>query len=303
MNKVILKYIPYNNFFNVLLFFRSNKIKNLKFKHNYIIPLKLYIDNMIGGSDYNLNIKINGTEYMVHVDEYDDLGSDERKIINLIKIKAKKNNDEYNENDHCGILIIDNDMKISAIQSVSNYTDCIKYLDDKEFKIGDILTQIMIILSYKNKMKQINLTDNSYFLCNNITIPLIHVRTMTMGEPFYCKYGFRPIDEYDIWKKNKEIFLTYPHITKNNILKFLMYKKFDKSNENDKKMLKYINKIIIPRLKENNIVSELLINIINDNSHESCYLLVKIHMKIYIFLGYELYFYKNFNLNLKDIKL
>jgi hypothetical protein len=259
---------------------------------------------MIGGSDYNLNIKINGTKYIVHVDEYDDLGSEERKIINLIKIKAtKNNNDEYDENDHCGVLIIDNNMKISAIQSVSNYTDCIKCLDNKEFKIGDILTQIMIILSYKNKMKQINLTDNSYFLCNNITIPLIHLRTMTRGEPFYCKYGFRPIDEYEIWKKNKEIFLTNPHISKNDILKFLMYKKFDKSNEDDKKILRYINKIIIPRLKENNIVSELLISIINDNSHESCHLLVKIHMKIYMFLGYELYFYKNFNLNLKDIKL
>jgi len=53
--------------------------------------------------------------------------------------------------------------KKSTIQSLNDHTDCVKCLtntQDISFKTGDILTQIIIILSYKNKLKSIELTDN-----------------------------------------------------------------------------------------------------------------------------------------------
>ena len=87
---------------------------------------------------------------MIKNDEY-------KKIINFIKFNAIKNvKNDYNENDHCGVLIIDKEKNTSTIQSLTNYTDCVKCLsnDNLSFKIGDVLTQIMIIISIKNNLKK-----------------------------------------------------------------------------------------------------------------------------------------------------
>ena len=46
----------------------------------------------------------------------------------------KDKNKDYKQNDHCGVMIIDTEKNISTIQSVNNYTNCVKYLStDKVF--------------------------------------------------------------------------------------------------------------------------------------------------------------------------
>jgi hypothetical protein len=64
----------------------------------------------------------------------------------------------------------------------------VKCLSDSKtsFKIGDILTQIMIIISIKNNLKYIELIDNSYLMCENSKLFLVHLRTMTKIKTQKC---------------------------------------------------------------------------------------------------------------------
>lgn len=116
-------------------------------------------------------------------------------MINFVKINSLLNkNNEYVEADHCGILIIDEDKKDATIQSINNYKDCLICTTNKgEFKIGEILMQIMIGICANNNVEKIGLTDNSYLECANEKIPLIYLRTLTKGMPYYSKFGFPPL--------------------------------------------------------------------------------------------------------------
>ena len=208
------------------------------------------------------------------------------------------------------------------------------------YKIGDILVQVMIYMSINRGMKKIKLHDNSNYKCNGHNLSLIILRTMTHGKPLYSKYGFLPLNhnkdnnneykknELQIYEDNKKLFKSQPKMTKNELLEIIYYTKFDKNK--DKIMLYYINNIIIPRLKENNIISEFLNNIINDfliyqeqmkkysklNKNElskikddilylssACELLDNILMVIYLKCGYYKYIEKTFELNLENNKI
>ena len=93
--------------------------------------------------------------------------------------------------------------------------------------------------------------------------------------------------EKEIFKENKKIFKEKPIITKKELIKILNYKKFNKTYDN--KILNYINNVIIPRLTENNAVSEFINNIINDKTNEGCSILYNIYMDIYKKIGYSKY--------------
>lgn len=153
-------------------------------------------------------------------------------------------------------------------------------------------------MSIKNNLKYIELIDNSYLLCKNSKLSLIHLRIMTKGTPFYYKYGFVPEYEKDIFEHNKNIYKQQKTLTKEEIIKYLYYRNFN--NTEDVKILNYINKILIPRLKPINLASDFINSIINDKSIVSCSLLYNIYMKIYEDLGYYKYENKKFILDLKN---
>ena len=117
--------------------------------------------------------------------------------------------------------------------------------------------------------------------------------------PYYLKYGFIPIDEeeQDILKINKQKFLNDPKLTKEKFINYFMYRDFDE--EKDKKMLNYINSMLIPRLKENNLISNIIKSMIKDKNKESCKLLYHIYMRIYYDVKYIEYTNKGFELDLK----
>ena len=311
------KYIPEKHMFDTIEFFKENKINVLHFYS--VKTLKLKFNNKIlngGNNDDSKIIKINlrNDKYKARIYEYDD---DNLKIINFIKIHSIINdNNEFDENNHCGILIIDNDRKEATIQSINNYTDCIKCINSHEkFKIGEVLIQIMIGICVNRDIKKLGLTDNSYLECGNEKIPLIYLRTITKGIPYYSKFGFYPINhnkfdkngknELKIYNNNKITFDNNPTISRDRFIKILFYKKFDKND--DKIMLNYINNKLIPLLKDDNIVVSKFINkIVNDHKNEeSCDILHNILFKVYEKCGYEKYKYKYFEMNidkkLKDI--
>jgi hypothetical protein len=195
-------------------------------------------------------------------------------------------------------------------------------------------------MSINKGMKKIKLHDNSNYKCERYNIPLIILRTMTHGKPFYSKYGFLPLNhnnkneneykknEIQIYEDNNNLFKTQPKMTKNELLQIINYTKFDKNK--DKYMLYYIYNIIIPRLnEENNIISDFLNNILNDSLiykkqidkysksnkiklseikddilclSSACELLDNILAYIYINCGYYKYTEKTFELNLVNNK-
>ncbi len=199
----------------------------------------------------------------------------------------------------------------------------------------------MIYISINKGMGKMRLHDNSNYNCNGHDIPLINLRTMTHGKPYYSKFGFLPLnhnenndyeykkDELQIYLDNKQLFNSQPKMTKNELLQLIQYTNFDKNK--DKNMIYYINNVVVPRLTEkNNIISEFLNSLIEDflmykkkikeiyklNKNEqskikdkilylssSCELLDNILINIYLKCGYYKYTKKTFELNLEDLKL
>jgi hypothetical protein len=158
----------------------------------------------------------------------------------------------------------------------------------------------MIIISMKRNIKEIQLTDNSYLQCGDFKIPLIYLRTITYGMPYYSKYGFIPKNKYNktVFERNIENYKKDKILTKNEFIKYFMFRNFDNKIKFENKILKYINEILIPRLKSTNSVKQILKSIVNDKCKEGCYLLYNIYMRIYEDIGYITYNKKKFILDL-----
>src|SRR3990167_6274887 len=93
-------------------------------------------------------------------------------------------------------------------------------------------------------------------------------------------------NNYDKYKKN-------PTIKKSDFINILNYKKFDKIT--DKKMIDYIDNIIIPSLKDENIsMSEFVCELLQNKKKISFILLYHILMVIYDKCCYDTYKYKYF---------
>ena len=307
----VKKYIPKKHIFDIINFFKEHKINfNLKNFISYkTLKLKIHNEILYGGNDDSKKIKINlrNNKYEARIYEYND---GYLKTINFIKVHSifNDNIDDFNEDDSCGILIIDKENN-AVIQSINNYTDCLKCINSKEkIKIGEVLIQIMIGICVYKDVDKVQLTDNSYLECGNEKIPLIYLRTLTKGEPYYIKFGFLPINhnkkgdrikneyyknELQIYKDNIDIFNNKPIIKRNKLIKILNYKKFDEIK--DKNMIEYVNNIIIPSLNDENIlISKFVSDLIKDKKKISCYLLNYILMNIYNKCGYNRYKYKYF---------
>jgi hypothetical protein len=160
------------------------------------------------------------------------------------------------------------------------------------------------ICVYKN-VNKIELKDNSYLECGNEKIPLIYLRTITHGRPYYTKFDFLPVNhnkknedkyhknEIQIYYDNIKLFKTDPKINVDKLIKILNYKKFD--NVKDKNMIDYINNDILHNLKDENIsIRNFVGNLIKNKKKMSCYLLKHILMILYDKCGYVDYKYKTF---------
>ena len=324
------KYIPNRHMFDIMEYFKEKKVSfNFNnFKSSKTLKLKIYTqgikqslisgahqkneniflgcnENLYGGKNEskNINISLRNDKYQAKIYEYDD---GYYKSISFVKINSifNDNNDDYNENDICGVILIDKNNN-ADINSIVNYQDCIKCFENKTFKIGEVLIQIMIgICVYKN-VNKIELIDNSYLECGNEKIPLIYLRTITHGKPYYTKFNFYPINhnkkneneyyknEIQIYYDNIEIFKTNPKINKKKLIKILNYKKFD--DVKDKNMIDYINDDIIPNLKDENIsISNFVSNLIKKKKKITCHLLKNILMPLYYKGEYNEYKYKKF---------
>ena len=287
-----------NNVYSVQQTFKENKISDLKYKNSYNDYFQLYIQK---GGDEIRDIKISPNRYKFRVDEYT---TSTDKIFALIKMDAIYNDkkEDFEEDDYCGYMIIDETNKQATVQSLSNYKKCIECIEKNvNYKIGDILMQIMLIVAKKKDIEIITITDNSQITCNGYKLQLIYFRVLTQGKPLYTKYGFVPIDKKDFDKcdKNHTTFYTYPTISKIRILKMIL-KYCDKKNIDV--FNAYINKLYGDKDKLS--ISDLFNKIIKD-SHNNillCELIYNIYMQVYDYANYKKLDNNGFYLNLNTVK-
>ena len=281
-HRVLRKYIKDDT----LNYFTNLYLKSLNIHLLYYRKTKKYFftleNNQIGGD--KKYVTINKNRYEFELDIYDDnIDKDnKRKQITIVNLE--------NEGIDCGIIIVDKQTNEGNIQNVSNYKSCFKCIEqNNNYKVGDIIMQILIALGKQMKLKKLSLEDTSMLTCNKIRIPLISLRTITYGEPYYCKFGFRPVNkgEIKVYNYNKKLFNTNPTIKKDDLIKIIL------NLEVDKKTIKYFYSNII-KISNDDIVIKDFFNILIDktiknSNNEYCKFLNQVHHIIYNKIGYKLY--------------
>ena len=213
--------IPYINLFKLHKIYKKNI--NLmggnpkeKKEIDYDEEFNKEYDNNTG----KFNIEINNDKYYYRVERYSTnegtkFEDKKFKFIDFITIK-----DKYKGVVDCGSISIDVKNKTATITSLGNDSKCLKSKNNIKFKYGDIMYQIMLYICKKEKIKKLEITDNSNRKCGDINLSLDYLKTLTHGYPHYHKYGFKFKYDKDnkILIENKNNYNNDPKITKNKLL-------------------------------------------------------------------------------------
>ena len=309
----IIKYnFTMEKYNDLLSYFGLLQLHNFRIKRT--ILKEINFNSMKGGGgdeDNNLEEFVVGdNKYiarLVHGDSTDIKGK--THTIKFISV------DDINEQSiMCAILNFDYERKIASIQSIGDYNNCLLCANRKEeYKVGQMLMIIIIniCLEKKPKIKYIELKDNSTFRCmktypdqeiewkssyqHHHSLILRIIKTLTTGEPYYCKYGFKPKTDYDIevYNHNKKIF------NKQQLLNTININSINKlvlKNINNEKHIKIYKKYIIPLIDECknkpvNIFIKKLFEINPDPYTKSvvCFIIETIYINIYDLLEYKHY--------------
>lgn len=239
----------------------------------YNFDLRKFFNNMgddvqTGGSF--ITLKTDGTEFL-----FDKVDNGDSYMFTLYQNNYVKKNPE------CIVVMVDKKDGTSAIQSLYHDKKCLT-LDNEKFFHNRGKTLLYVALKILQKMKvhfnlkTVQLTDNSYKICNtdNKSINLWALSTLTSGDTWYGKHKFVPIKQEDIDKYlyNKKIMNTvlvnYTNVMsliENSAVKLgytAMYKNINKMKKdfgNDK-----LKDFLTTFLKDYEDTCEIFVNIYDD---------------------------------------
>ena len=254
----------------------------------------IHLLQQVGGKKKEIKLE-DGYTYEYHIDEIIPIDNKHNRLCFV-------NIDESQE--YCACLLYNTKKSgktILRIEGIFNGDDCIKCIDkNHKYKVGNILMQIIIEIVKTKKeyshITEIELSDTSIKKCYGIGLQLKYLRTITDGEPYYAKYGFRPKEEYDIdiFRFNRSNYKLNKKILNKEIFEIINDAKLDKqTNEVYKKYLyNYIksNKEIDPSIYLTELVN--LINYKNITENEKkyiCNFVYSIYQNLYNKLGYKNY--------------
>jgi hypothetical protein len=307
----IIKYnFTMKKYNDLLSYFGLLQLHNFRIKRT--IKKEINFNSMKGGGDRDedTNLEefvVDKNKYiarLVHGDSTDIKGK--THTIKFVSV------DDINEQSiMCAILNFDYERKIVSIQSIGDYNNCLLCANRKQdYKIGEMLMIIIIniCLDKKPKIKYIELKDNSTLSCmktypdqdiewknsyqHHHSLILRIIKTLATGEPYYCKYGFKPKtdDDIEVYNHNKKIFNKQQLLNTININELIL------NNISNEKHIKIYKKYIIPIINEFdnkpvNIFIKKLFEINQDPYIKSvvCFIIEKIYIKIYDLLGYKRY--------------
>ncbi len=258
----------------------------------------VFREDMKGGDIKEIIIKKNKYYYNV---EYAKSKKSIDNIIYLLSIEGLPG---------CGLIIINKKDNLANIQGISNYKECISIDNedqDKIYKVGDIMMQIILEECRLIGITNVSLKDNSLLKYSDCSIKLKYLRVITHGVPYYCKYGFINKDDEENLKKNLEKFKENKMvkvekidiILKENIDDNSMYKKakyilddLHEKYKSDKISIgRYVNKLIVYCNYEEKKIKELREkkeNLGKQYSNEYCSIINKILIPLYLKNGYKI---------------
>ena len=298
--EVWIRRTVYSKFNNINSELIQNIMNHLNF-NNYagkgILTRKTYPINLlqqVGGVKKEIKLK-DGYTYEYHIDEIIPI-DDKHNRLCFFNIEET--------HDNCACLLYNtrkSGKTILRIEGIFNGEDCIKCVDKKhKYKVGQILMQIIIELVKSSKefshITEIELSDTSIKKYNGFGLQLKYLRTITHGEPYYAKYGFRPNSEYDIdiFRFNRSNYRLNKKILNKELFEIITDAKLDKqTNEVYKKYLyNYIksNNEIEPKIYLTELIN--LINYKNITENEKKYIwnfVYSIYQNLYNKLGYKNY--------------
>ena len=166
-----------------------------------------------GGNVYSTTLKdIEYSFSFYKVNDYSD--TDGTNFINgiIIKTKNSPNINEYYPSKHCALLLYDNKnlLKIAFLNMHAECYDVVGPIDESnklnqiknEEKSGSTLLKLIILWAKNEKFKRIILSDQARFTCKekiySMSYELKYMHTLTTGNTWYGKYGFKFINQVDI---------------------------------------------------------------------------------------------------------
>jgi hypothetical protein len=230
------------------------------------------------------NIELNGGELIETIIS---------KYSNIVNIQIDKTSSDeielmvvnINGQITCGIIVLDKIKKIATIQDLLSDISCLKRKTSKS--VMEKIISIIKKICKQMGMENIVLTDTSVHTCNSTqtSFKLNLANTLTSGEPYYYRHGFRYVEEENdsIVRSNREIIsgMRTFNVQLDEILTMVRYvlKKMKKNNE-------YINKSI--RLVEelyNKNLSSPISKFFNDLKYSSCELFAFIYKDFAVMLN------------------
>lgn len=194
----------------------------------------------------------------------------------------------------CFILTLDYGRKVGTITNLSYDADCLPDLDPKQ--VTNHMIAIIKEISVQAGMTRIELSDAAKFRCpinSKFELDLKYANTLTSGEPYYYKFGFKFDDvttnhhSHANVKYNKKL-LSKLKTSDLKISKFLkicsnaMTKlKFDANTTNQ--VTNFINKTW------SDYSENPLIDFLNEIKYGICVLFSSIYMEIFEMLGLKPY--------------
>ncbi len=256
---------------------------------------KIILKKQIGGKKKRIKLENNIFEY--HIKTY-TIDKNEKRLCFLNIVETS---------DYCACLLYSTKTSGNTtlrIEGIFNGDDCVKCENPShKFKIGNILMLIILklvnISSEFSHIKQIELSDVSQFKCHGYGLQLKYFKTIFDGIPFYAKYGFRPLNNYDygIYRFNRENYKLNKKITNKQIFEIISEIDLDQNTFQiyEKYFYQYIknNQSIDPKIFLKNVIEFIKAknknNLSNDTVQLICSFLSKIYKKIFFILGYKDY--------------
>ena len=301
----------------------------------FVVDKNKYIARLVHGDSTDIKGKTHTIKF-VSVDDINEqtimcaiLNFDyERKIVSIQSIGDYNNcllcanrKEEYKVGEMLMIIIIniclDKKPKIKYIELKDNSTlSCM--VSDASLMLGTPPDCRSSLRSYRNQAKTYPDQDiewkSSYQHHHSLILRII--KTLTTGEPYYCKYGFKPKtdDDIEVYNHNKKIF------NKQQLLNTIKINELILNNISNEKHIKIYKKYIIPIINEcdnkpvNIFIKKLFgimrlsvppdtaglssaqvllkageINLDPYTKSVVCFIIEKIYIKIYDLLGYKRY--------------
>jgi hypothetical protein len=188
LTKFRIKYYSYINYTHFV-----SEIIPIRNKHALVYNARLEQSGGVRGNNLKLVNELlkKFNKYKIEIDTLES--TDNNIMINLFTI---------NEQIISFILVLDFANQVGTISNLYYDANCLTDLEPS--KVTNHMMKLIKEIARQNNMKRLELSDSPKYYC--LTVPKCHLdlkyaNTLTSGEPYYYKFGFK-FDDKSITKRS-----------------------------------------------------------------------------------------------------